>query len=640
MESIRPIMEQRVLQLPDYERKMARIKTIEIEKDERERLLVSLKTRPLPYVSPDLPRSKDYKCESCKVDNTAYTKLDDWYMEPIDAMMLKGKLFNGWFNWMKSIVLRQQVLPASLTSLAIHPAHIKMIKKLQKNNPDVTIAFVVATKAPQIDIPLINFALHVSDIEVSVVDVDKVLQEIPFVEFIRDEYQLKLHIKPKPAADQVEADKSDDLNTDKEDEAKNIVLLLDGDEEETLKRVLSIYGFGAKQKVFFMPVSINTEKIIQQSSKASNNLGIVKINFHEPYTVDDLLKRSSLDDDVMCKVEIISGHLLNDITMKRPIMSTNVVAFLLMTEFRDGTTVKDLADKLDSLCKIQCSFDFAFEGNAEDIVKHAVGILGERLVKYEKDSVTPNTSSIVELSSYAEAFLPHFALESILIISAQSLKRSENFVDFNELITTATDLCELLENQIKFLKPCENISSQLRRAFDSLSLKGILTKPVVAEMTVNEQRAQRLARQYESENEDSDDDGYYSKNNNNEVTINQEMVKEIEALKHVTMPIIDAYLTVAYCLKEIIGEKSYSDSDLLDCSMKMMREDLEDGNCKYWESCSRSWMKSCLKCFELFGIIIVDRSSDESLIKIHSDHNNKKSIKHFIHRIQRFLEMS
>lgn len=58
------------------------------------------------------------------------------------------------------------------------------------------------------------------------------------------------------------------------------------------------------------------------------------------------------------------------------IMSTNAVSFLLLKKFRNGTTLKLLADDLSILCDklSQANRDIGFSGNSKDVVKHAVSI--------------------------------------------------------------------------------------------------------------------------------------------------------------------------------------------------------------------------------------------------------------------------
>jgi len=58
-----------------------------------------------------------------------------------------------------------------------------------------------------------------------------------------------------------------------------------------------------------------------------------------------------------------------------PIMSTNVVAFLLLNKFRDGCTLDKLVEAFDSI-RQELEFsekNIAFCGENVDIINHAVG---------------------------------------------------------------------------------------------------------------------------------------------------------------------------------------------------------------------------------------------------------------------------
>lgn len=556
-------------------------------------------------------------------------------MEPIDALTMKIYA-KEWFNRMQLCFYSlRKILSYSMTSLVIHPAQIKMMKNIQLNHPEIPLVLVLNSKNPQWDLLLVNFVLYANDIKVTAVDKQLQDRQLTLVDRIQKELNFMFVDKDE---------KIGDAQIESQLQAKgNIFILLDDDDERNLQTVLA-----SSTDVFFLPVSINSEKI-QKDFKLKmfdgNNLGIVKVNFHAPYTVRDLLRSTEMSFPLQRahSVMTISMHLHYDISMKRPVMSTNVVAFLLMTEFRDGASVSDLACKLDALRKINCSIDFAFEGDAEDIVQHAIDILSEHFnIDTKGDHIKPKESSMVQLSEYASVLFPHFVMQSILIVSAQSLKRSKGFVDYNTLLTTASALCELLQCEISFAKPCVDFVEQLSCAFDLCSLQGIMHKPVVEPSTSNEQRARRIARQFEEEespfDDDDDDDGYQSRNANNEVTINdKEMAKTIDALANVTLPIIDAYLTVAYCLKEFIRKGRFTEQELIKKSSKMMREELEDGYSKFYESCSEQFVASALKCFELSKMIEIDRAGDDNLINIHSDFDNSKSIKFLIKEINRFV---
>lgn len=615
----RPDMESRMRKVLD--RNASRIDRIRFRDDMKatqQRTLAMPKTTTLPQLLPTTTIAKDAKCGSCNSELKRFTKLHDWYMDTIDALQMRYQSKDGWLDWLKFCYL-QKTLSRSMTSLAIHPAHIRMIKNLQKDEPEKPLIFVVKTQQPQIDLMLIRYTLHVNDVKLPMTIVNK-----------RRVIDTQLTVAYEEV---IESEIYEHLM------ASGSILLVYDDDNEDLAKALGASGFGLAKEAFIVPVSIGAEKIVNNVIPkwfSHDNMGIVKIDFHESYSLKDLLRsKHSARIEESVKLQIIADHLNFDIAKKGPLMSTNAVAFLLLTECRNGATVESLATKLDRLRGDRFSMVFAFEGEAEDIVDHALEILGTDLVEAEGDLIKPTTNipNILKLSRYAEVLLPHFAFKSILVIAAQFLKRTKPFVDFNDLIVIATELCEILQFEITLKKPCEDFAGQLDYAFDRCSENGIMRKPAAKVYTESEQRALRMARQFESEDEYSDyDDGYRGRNPDSEVTINGEMTNEIDALVSVTMPILDAYYTAACCLRKHVGMKDIKKKSFVDTSVKMMSEELEDGNCKYWESVSESYVESCLKLFKSWNIVNVTGD----MMHIKTDHKSK-SIKSFIKKIEKFF---
>lgn len=595
--------------------KLDRMKKELAEKTLRESQLLSLKTTPLPIVKPHLKRFRHSKCGKCNTKKGLLNDFDDNYIEPDDALTQTfncNKCSKGWKHWISVSVLRKLLLKA-MTSLVFHPAQIKMLKNLQNNYQEVPLIFVVENQCTQFNLLLINFVLLTNGLKVPVI-VSKESQEFtPAVNYAVNQLSLMMSFE----------DNSDHLK-----KHGNVIV--------SLNNFDNVLRISESNEAFLVPVSLNAEKMVENFSLklfGNESLGIVKVNFSEPYSFKDFMEPSvsktlsKADNEAFMK-----RHLESDIIVMRPVMSTNVVAFLMLTRFRDGATIQEIADKLDELRKEQLNIDFAFEGESLDIVEHALKFLGN-LLGFEDGNIKPNVCEIIQLSNYAKALAPHFSLKSILVISALGLKNREKFVDFNVLISTAVDLCDLLQCELKFMKPCDDISEQLNSAFNQLTLDGILTKPAAEISSNNEQRARWLAYQYELEDCDSDDDGYQSRNTNNEVTINSVMTSELNFLKDVTMPILDAYLSAVYCLKKF-KSRNFSEQSFVDVSTKIMREELEDGNSKYWESCAKSFMQSCLEWLTLSQMV----ESDGCKLKFRTDSDDSSSIKILINRIERFFE--
>lgn len=597
--------------------KLDRMKKKLLEEALRESQLLNLKTKPMPVLKPSLKRVKSPKCRKCNTGTDLFIAADDAYIEPIDAltMQIKSVKYNKVLNNRIGVNLLRNVLAGAMSALAIHPPQIKMLKGLQRNYPEMPLIFVVDHQCSQLDLLLINFVLLINDLK------------HPMIVGIEPQHY------SKGIAWAVNALSLLKLSVDVSDHLKghgNVIVSTDG---ENFSKVLRACE---STEAFLVPVSINAERIDENFTLklfGNESLGIVKLNFNEPYTFKDLMNSDTFNASSLSMTEneaFIISHLKCDIEMKRPIMSTNAVAFFLLTAYRDGATVVELTNELDDFREKHSRIDFAFEGESVDIVEHALEILGNS-IHFRDGFVKPNVKEILQLSSYAKPLTPHFALKSILVISALSVKKSEKFIDYNVLLKAAADLCDLLQCELPLIKPCDDINSQLSNAFDQLSLDGIMAKPAADVMTSNEQRARRLALEFEElEDSDSGDDGYQSRNTDNEVTINIDKIKELNALKDVTMAIIEAYLSAAYVLKDC---RKFSQTNFIGRSIQIMREEVEDGKSKYWESCSEALMKSCLEWLKLCQIV----ESDEHKLKVHPDYNDTKSIKFLISRIERFV---
>lgn len=182
--------------------------------------------------------------------------------------------------------------------------------------------------------------------------------------------------------------------------------------------------------------------------------------------------------DVVCEehrnlIDSISRQVVYDCAAATSVMSTNALAFLLLTRHRQGSTAKQLAKDLDELRKtLKGQKDLGFSGEAMHIINYATDLLGEDLVKRSKNppksqdelasdcadknkgeddqaeeenigysdddddemsscyiQVADKIESWIEMAYYAHTLTPHFALQSILMTTFQNMwqKESQNF---------------------------------------------------------------------------------------------------------------------------------------------------------------------------------------------------------------------
>lgn len=595
--------------------KLKRMRCNEIRKIDKERNLIALKRTSLPVIEPDYVRVKDSKCNRCNKDKETYGLTFEWHLEPIDVLD-DDKGFYGRKN-----SSTKRMLSRVTNGIVVQPAKIKMIKYLQENKSEIPIVYVLKSKDHKLDEILLNFCL--------------------------ENYELKTALSTAGIS---EASLENHLNSHKS-------LMLFIDDEFQLKNVLKCIEYGKLKEIYLMPVSINSE--IQHSKEFKppivnilpkffyENYGIVKVNFNEPYTCSDLLQWIKEQDKTeIAMIETVEGHLLHDISFRRPIFSTNILAYILLTYFRtNGGTIEEIAKRIDEIRNIATNFiDFSFDGDAVDVAKYAVTKLNNKIIINENLMIKPkeDSATLIELWDYAETLICHFALQSVIILTAEHYKRVDSYVDYNKMIQHAINLCEIIQLEVPLYKACSDLKEQLENAFDILSRKDLLTKPNVVTYTEDEKRARRIAEHFDDDYND-DNDEYDSLNASvvyaeNEVTINTEMQTEINYLKDVILPIQETYMNVAFCLKRLIGDQIVDEKYFLNIAMNAMIDECFAENCKYWESCSMKWMKNALKLFELWGII--SKVEDSGTVKyfIAHEHNSEEAIHELARHIEQFSD--
>lgn len=466
--------------------KLKRIKDRENIKAEREKCLLSLKHSALPFFEPQT-RSKNSKCNNCSDKKEQYGITFEWMLEHVDVLKIK----KGY---------RATILSSIMSSLLVHPAQLKTIKFLQESKPDHSIIFVMESENAELG------------------------QSI--VKFIMKSFDLKI---PHSIA----AGMSEDGI--KESLAQNSSIIVS--DETHLQAITEASQFGESRKVYWAPISIGYENFDSVTFKFStssfirkirNGYGMVKVSFHEPYTYSDFFQRRNFD------ATFIRNHLYHDIVFKAPVMATNLVAFLLLTYFKDdGGKVEEIAEKANELQKNFCTIEYAFEGDSIDVVNYALKIFHDKISIDNEGLIKANEDAFEEFLSQAKVLLYHHALKSALVSYLEFV--DYNKVDYYKMIDHALSV---LDNLKIPLKGCSSKGDQLIDAFDNLAINGLLERPIKI-YTENEQRAQRMAKyldvddydyeeSYNDDESDSDEDEF---DPNNQVIINIDKQNEINVLK-------------------------------------------------------------------------------------------------------------
>lgn len=119
-----------------------------------------------------------------------------------------------------------------------------------------------------------------------------------------------------------------------------------------------------------------------------------------------------------------------------------------------------------------------------------IDLLGPGLVRREKENneyiIKPiiDLPNVIELSYYSNTVVTHYALESVVALSICSS-------DFNagttptDLVESVLELCEILQYEFIFCKPCQSLEQIVKYCIDDLITRREIFKMVTIWTTVN-----------------------------------------------------------------------------------------------------------------------------------------------------------
>ncbi|XP_032686586.1 glycerol-3-phosphate acyltransferase 1, mitochondrial isoform X2 [Odontomachus brunneus] len=411
--------------------------------------------------------------------------------------------------------------------------------------------------------------------------------------------------------------------------------------------------------------------------------GIVKINFCQPFSLKDTvetfknqqnirplperpLKSSTSSSsiygtDVVMEdhrqlVDRIARHVVYDSSKSTPIMSTNVVAFLLLNKFRDGCTLDKLVQAFDLIQKeLSIKNDVAFCGESIDIIKHALDILGPGLVTQQRQEITDvdNQSiksivvtairpvsivpNVIELSYYSNTILVHYVMDSIIITALYAELQSqindpvaiaENNITVYEqnLIERALKLCDILKYEFIFCKPCQELTKVIFETIEKISETGLITKE---ENVYHERLATRkLSKKLFFDDIDPWCEEFLTKKaietTQYKLSLMPEHSTHMEFLHTILRSLIDTYICSAFNLRKLVGH-SLCERDLVQEVLNEIKTNLDRGIISYGESLCVDPIKNSFKLFEKWNIVECCMQENLKMFYLKEEYNTDKA---------------
>ncbi|XP_071441819.1 glycerol-3-phosphate acyltransferase 1, mitochondrial isoform X2 [Hetaerina americana] len=364
-------------------------------------------------------------------------------------------------------------------------------------------------------------------------------------------------------------------------------------------------------------------------------------------------------------VESIARHVIYDCARVTAYVSTNVVAFLLLNEFRRGVPIIQLADAVERLKERlrMRGRDVGFTGDSLDIVNHAVNLLGPGLVVKEMNSskeiiVHPVTilPNVIELAYYSHCLLPVFALDSAIMRALGSLLAEEKHqrsdpcrcyvVSREDLVDRTLEFCDILQYEAVWNRPCYPIENLIEDHIDYLVEDGFLTlvsndKPEAEEST-DEVYAKKMATYFE-ESDDSQEDSrksaYVRDETKYEVCFDSANEKRewlTNVIWRVWGPILDMYIATLQALARCLVKNELLESEVIKQSLSEMKFHLEAKIATSGESISTDTVRAALRLFEKWDILDHYSQSGIRLLYLTERYDDVEAMKVIYKRLDRF----
>ncbi|XP_043265956.1 glycerol-3-phosphate acyltransferase 1, mitochondrial isoform X1 [Colletes gigas] len=477
-----------------------------------------------------------------------------------------------------------------------------------------------------------------------------------------------------------------------------------------LSVIIDAYMDGTVEDALLVPVAMNYERLVDGNfireqlgqpkkmetfgstikaiwSTVKGNYGIVKVDFCQPFSLREMLKSfqaqqnklttkkvapiekplkstvssSSLyGTDVIVEeyrqlVDSIARHVVYDCSTSTPIMSTNVVAFLLLNKFRDGCTLDKLVKTFDSIRQDleYRNKDIAFCGESIDIINHALDILGPGLVKQQRQeiaeavddqsiksdviairpvSILPN---VIELSYYSNTMLTCYVMDSIVVTALYAELRSQindpvaiaqNNITVSQdlLIHRSLKLCDIFKYEFIFCKPCQELEHIVVEAIENLSYTDIIT--LQEECYLEEEL---WSRRYAETFDDSSDEEHFKTNKAKSIQYKLSLVpehaKRMEFFHTLLRPLVDTYTFSAFTLKKLVG-RSLSERELVHEVLNELKTNLDRGIVNYGESLCVDPIKNSLKLFEKWNVLECHTQENIKLFYLKDEYDTDSAV--------------
>ncbi|KAH7980765.1 hypothetical protein HPB49_019063 [Dermacentor silvarum] len=361
------------------------------------------------------------------------------------------------------------------------------------------------------------------------------------------------------------------------------------------------------------------------------------IKSKECASASSLASADSLPEDTRTAIKSLANHVVYQSTASLALMSTNLVAFLLLTKHRKGGTLQQLAE---SLCWLRAAVSLRNHqvmcpGESADSVRHACFLLGKEMVISETvqmewssgDTENNNVKivfyrpalhlpSVLELQYYANAVVPVFVHEAIVVTALYSLTGdymtlmhghdSLVVVSRSDLFSKCQDLINILQREFVLVLPCSSVQTVISDAILNLVTENVLTNcqcPGQKQIPGPRSKWQESISQALDWDDESDETKEHKViQEQYRVALDEKNIAMLEFLRSVLASYLESYWVVACSLSKLVGAQM-EERIFFRQMQKVAQDKLQQGTLYYEESFAADTLHNAVQLYEQWGIV-------------------------------------
>lgn len=334
-------------------------------------------------------------------------------------------------------------------------------------------------------------------------------------------------------------------------------------------------------------------------------------------------------------VEAIGRHLVYDAAQSTPLMCTNVVSYVLLTEQRKGCSLSALQASVDARGKAlkMGGRDLGYTGEPHLVVKRALETLGSALVRTDNTRRVCAQRSVpaaLELAYYANALVAHYAAPAVIATALESIIYNQNVEDdtvrHSELMDAALQLSEILSQEFILCAPCTRIEEKLLEALGDLRAQDILIDTESPDALEEQRWSRRFARTFDDEDEPRDPtSGIKYK-----VATTTDALAERRRLVQTIRPLLEAYSETCRNIRDA------SQKEVVSSTLDSLLERFAQNKLIYGEAVSTDAIRNCLRLLRQWGVVELYTDNRERKIRICTPYDDKTHLDNICANIHKF----